>query len=477
MQLQKDKIKYYQANIKENISNGDLTKAKNYLKELYAIEPDNLALYYIYYKVNVREGEFTNAFLNLYGFKLISLEKHNANVDLPLTLLEMYYDLNSDYKTYQEKNYQVPFSNMYVTYNIKDDKLIKIYHEIIECFNNKCYYEMPRKIKEMNQYIKDNNYQIEVETLKIIVDKIIMKLAIKNNNLCYLLGNDEYYYSTKSYLEDILKKDFPNLSIIPILQSVNDLIDKDITKTKEIVNLVKNPKYSLYTNCLKNKIREKELFDTLTDSEKESCNKLFTLASSYIESEKYEEAYDCYHAIRYISNNPLLIFYEAKMLYEQEKEIGARELFEEYKKQGGSKLVETDYYLILLYANSNNNYFMRQIHGIKDEKYKLDRLFNYDFKYMKPQNYFSDSKVEDWLTVEHMVTLLNTHKKVPKSYDKCIGNKKFSYIKMQIENGRIDFANKLLKDLEKDKDVDHRKIEQFQRNKTLYKNKRKGVSK
>lgn len=150
------------------------TEATEYLLNLLEIDPNYQSIYYNLYKVEVKEDHFDEAFLDLHKYQQLR-SSNKVDVTLPLTMLEMYLDMDYNYDYYLKSDYSIRNSNIFVSTNIDHPELKQLYAELIEAFNQRNFKEMKKILSEMNAIINTINYPIEVNTIEYILNAIIRK--------------------------------------------------------------------------------------------------------------------------------------------------------------------------------------------------------------------------------------------------------------------------------------------------------------
>lgn len=413
-----------------------IEEAKNaFLTEL-SINPQSASGHYNLYKIAVKEENYQSAYDNLKFYKE-NMNKE-VNLELPLNMIKLYLDINY-YRYFKEEDYQVKSSDTLVVTKIEDQKALEIYNKVIYDFNRKDFITLKEDLIKFNEIINRKNIKIEVNTLIKITEDIIKKINYEKNK--------------PSMLVDIKE----------ILRNIDALYYKDLTLAREKLEMLKESKeskeYSLEIKYLENKIKEKQLYNNLSDKRKEYYNFYVESGRKACREKNYQEALVCYEAGQYATKHPIFNYYIGKIYFYKNRYKEAEEKLLQYIEDGGSKLSKAYLYLSYIYNAM----------GLFKDKIKAN---------------LNCSKLNKVYTIDSIKSDFELKKQVDDNInefdffednEKIRFNKELKRIKELYIQGNVKQADKLLTQLEKNTtdNKDKEKIKTLYRNKTLYKNKSK----
>lgn len=258
-----------------------------------------------------------------------------------------------------------------------------------------------------------------------------------------------------------------------LLILIDKLIDVNLESAKEILATITDSRFKTETFYLESIIKEKENYLSYDKETKENYDRLLALGCSFLTLELFDEAYYSFEAGLYLTKDNIFNYYIGKALNKSRRKDEAIPYFQKYIKRGGQK-----YSKALLFLSSHYNYYNIKSGEDYVKKIKQLSLFAINFSYIdsssKNQNEFdyiksrASKKIkmtpDDFKTeIEEDLAMEDYY-----SYDFL---KKLRFIRKLLETNQIKIANKLLNELSpltiEEKDL----YQQFNKNKTLYRNK------
>jgi len=417
------------------LTQGKIEEAKNnFLIEL-SLNPQSVSAHYNLYKIGIIEGDYQDAHGNLKFYKE-NINKEEVNLELPLTMIKFYLNIN-DYDKSENDNYQVEKTDTFVITKIEDEEALTLYNRVISDFNSKNFINLKKDLNKLKEAIDENNIKIEVDTLIKITEDITKKTNYEKNKLNRLVDIKE------------------------ILRNIDILCDKDPNIAKEKLQTLKETRYlrgySLQIKYLENKIKEKQLYNNLSDKKKEYYNICIENGRKAYKEGNYEEALVCYKTGAIVTKHPIFNYYIGKIYYKKHKIRQAKEKLLEYERVGGEKLSKTYLYLSHIYNVMRKKEEKRKAYLNLE---KIETTYNMNnflkFKASKKQNCI-DMDEFDFFEEETKTNFGREIERIKKLYIR----------------GNTKQADKLLTQLEisiTDK-KDKEEIKTLSKNKILYKNK------
>lgn len=261
-----------------------------------------------------------------------------------------------------------------------------------------------------------------------------------------------------------------------ILNDIYNMIEIDHHKANELLEKISKNTYSfrfrLEIKMLSNIIKEKEEYENLSEDNKKLFNMVMDIAKTEYKKKNYSLAYNYYSVGKNITDNNIFNYYMGKVLYKEHKNKEAFEYLETYRLNGGIKLNKCLIYLANIYYKRRNHKKMKKC---QKQIIDINKNFKIPFKY----NYRQVNNGYDKLKERMMEKLefceddfeVNVVSEMPK-YEDCSISQKLAILKDLISNKQIKTVEKLIKELNPTTEQEKKEIQQFQKNRKIYKNKK-----
>lgn len=264
------------------------------------------------------------------------------------------------------------------------------------------------------------------------------------------------------------------------LIEIRSLISVDLDSAKDILQSVildnKNDFYLMEIECVANMIREEELYQELTPNQKIRYNCLNRIGKDFQKNGDYERAYYHYELAKEETNHPTFDYFLGKMLYKQRKYLDALPYFQEYLSYGGEKLSKCLLYMIKIYENHGQ---YKKANKLLSRLQKLEDTFDGDFHFCgfrsRNQNSvhdFVEKRTTRRIKVEVDEFLVEENLDI-ESYEDYNFCQKLMIIKDLMVQNQLRRAESYLSNLTPETKEEYKALEQFQKNKKLYRNKRR----
>ncbi|MBQ9833989.1 MAG: tetratricopeptide repeat protein [Bacilli bacterium] len=484
-----DPLFYYFNMGKLQTSFGNTDAAIFCLKKTIELKSDHSSAYYNLYKCYVKKGDIDEAFESL--GKVLKHNKRAADFNFPIQIMRAMQSLDVNYLNYLNSDFNVSEETK-IGYNDLSDneQLAKLYKLVIQAFNNKDYVICLQKLRTMNVIIKEANYPMEVDTLISLVKLLKDKEAISCKRTLYdksmEKSSDESFCKLQIRLFALGYYDQGSY-----LRMAKEVIGEDIWKAKKILDeACKNPNFSQYLDIieyLNGFIREKNAFMILPEEKQEEFISRRLKAKSLYKNKRNDKSLEEYSSLKQEFGLPICDYYIGKIYFRQGEFIKAKEAFLSYLEQGGVKS-EKAYGFLGKIAKIQKN--MKEAKWYFDMIHKISNVFIYDFdclsdkndkkKRLKEDKYDQNDEVkrkksrsikmseEDFADIETF-----------DGRDFYAGglSEKLNIIRGLLQSGNNKLANKLYKEVQKEcTSEDRAKINQFDRNRKLYKNQNRTFS-
>ena len=465
---------------------GDSKDAISYLLEANCFDKEQkekveASIYYNLYKCYVNVGDYNEAFINLCNCSELVGEK--GDFSLPLNMLTSLILMDIDFSEYVKTSCIVDKSNVIYFSEIKDLEYKNLYDLIIEHFNNRDFKSMLYVLEELKEKVDMNKYPIEVDSL------VLLGKSLKENKdkhfaeaIATISCDDIDFYEYLKLVGDVLDT---NGLVKRFFVEVEKYIDTDLDKAQAFYNLISSKGFSCYDvemSYLKNSIKERNDYLNLSDAVKSEYEELKLAADKALKARDFLLAEEKYREAYRVSNLSVCEYYIGKALFKQGKFGEAKKHLNNYALNGGSK-----YDKCLLYLSSINNAFKKKGVARKQEDLmlRINDSFQKDFVFQRREKNKGKRGIDDSLfdRDKHNVSKHMEDGEIDFSSDKelqvsdfydCNLDGKLSIIRDLYRHGQADVANHLLNELGPlSSKADKRKVEQFQRNKKLYKNQRR----
>ena len=451
--------------------------AKTYLNELFEDSARMPSDYYDSYKINVVEGNYIDAYLDLFKYKKLL---GAIDVSLPLTMLEIILDLERKPLLYFKTDYQIALTDQLYEYKFLDKTALETYHKAIITLNNRDYTELIVELQKLNDIVDNKNMSVDIE--KILLLAVKLKEEVK-----------DVYIQITNGRNDIINKliDSPNnaeetylmikrLDIKQQLIIIDKMIKQDLeTATKLLEELShKSVNYQPQIRYLKNKINEERAYQELGKEQKEVYAKAITKGREQYHDNNLSTAYDYYTYGKYITNHPIFDYYIGKILYKNKNKDEAYKCFKNYIENGGEKYLKALLYLVVIEVTNKKiksakkiRYLQKLIVNTFDinfEDIRIDRIINIIMNQGRNDKDFDVHK----FAVSHNLILSEEffdleYNGISNDRELC---KELERIKEMYRNGRITEANKRIEQLLKENKgyYQRKNIEGIAKRKKLY---------
>jgi len=444
---------YYSSMGKLLLKQGNYEDAKYYFFELLANCPDYISSYYHFYKIDVYEHNFIDAYLDLFYYKQ-NFNSNNVDVTLPLTMLEMCLDLEYNPDSFLDSDYIVANTSKYFEFTFKDSDLSNLYNEVIACFNNKNYDLLYDNLVELANLIEMNDLSIDVNPMVVLSEYIKDKVdEIKSNQIDKMIESGIYNDEVRDYFKiNIENKKFNKNEIF---KCINKFMDINVLFSGWLLLNLKN-NYNISDsndiyNYLKYKIDEKVSYLNLNEDAKEVYNQSIELGRKAYKNGELDKALEYYQNGKQVTNHPIFDYYIGKMNYKKGKFSEAYEILSSYEKHGGNKLLQASLYLYTIdkkngrYKKANKR--KKKIENISlfiGEEWKINSVKK-DYRKVDVDQVKKNQSRYIRLSEE----IFNEKNLSIEDYYEYSFYDKLKIIKQLYQSNRIKMADNLMKELEK----------------------------
>lgn len=392
--------------------------------------PNMPTIYYGLYKNYVMEGKWQEALNNLNTY--IDMIQDNKRVDgfnIIIALLK--------YLTNQDASLEIPL-DIYLTQELKDEKLESMYEELIESIIRGLYTKAIDLANSCEEHSRLVGNFCEFLTLEKILRSSLNKQRIESRRYMSTAVNDALANKDYKQLYYLLYADMVNqYHVLDIDKYIPILIENGchLEAKKLLTNAeFKQPKHKskvIYRKI----IREKELVDNYTDEEREYYYQSIDAIENALLAEDYVDAYDMASAACYKLEHPIFLYYLGLSLFFLEEYSEAITYLIGYNRRGGTKALESRYFLACSHKNLGQGKKYRE----RRRNYRrYCNLLNKKFKYsFLLYSYEPDEEIS------------------PFPYDevhKIVNNTDYISIKELLKYGNIKEANKKIDELARKKD-------------------------
>ena len=371
--------KYYLLNMaKLEINSGKYEDAKIYLDSLEDIDPLNISMYYNFFKLDVFNKNFEDAYIRL--FKYYELSNYQYNVTLPLTMLEMLVDIRLSYPLFLKSDYSSNEIDKHIMVNLDDEEIKNKYNEVADYLYAKDFKNALNSLHVLNRLVKEKNFSIEVDTMIMIVNQLIME---NDNNIIKNLYDGEF-----TNIENVSDDKFQVI--------IDELASKDAFLAKDLLMKygykIKNDDV---LNILNNKVNEKIYYDELSDDLKDLYVKCYAEGNELLKSKKFEEAFNKFKEGFDNTGCNNFLYYMGKTLYKAGLYSEAFKYLNNYVIVGGTKLEKACLYLFHIATKFKKRKqcvkYYKIIELVRTEL-KRDFSISYSFKKMEEETDYAKIK-------------------------------------------------------------------------------------
>ena len=347
---------------KLNFMNNRYSLAKEHLNNAIKINNEFDAAYFYLYKINVANEKFYDAYNNLLKYKDLNID---ADVELFLSILKQILDLKNN----KFNEYKVNKTSKFGRNEITEPIIYFSYEKIIDYYNKKQFFKMKEELNKLNKIIIEYTYPIEVDTLKRLINELII---MYKNNINYLLNEK---MPVQKIIDIINLYKIPKEKLYIILDKIVDNNYNDFYKIIDNIN-VENEIYEI--SFLKNKAFEYETYNNYDSKTKKKYEEYIDEASKYYKEKDYDKALDIYLEAYNRLNNITFLYYIGKIYFKCKNYYLCSEYLNKYIDEKGALKLEK----ALLYLYNSDYRLGKKDKAIKNIK-KLKRInksFNKNFK-------------------------------------------------------------------------------------------------
>lgn len=417
------------------------------------------ASYLYLYKIEVIKRNYEDAYNYLKEYKKYI---PSSNITLYESSLKQILDLKNN----EVKEYNVEMNFKYLNKEIYDENIKNHYKKIIEFYNKKDFINMKDEVENLNIYLKQTLYPIEVDTLKRLINELII---MYKNNINYLLNEK---MPVQKIIDIINLYKIPKEKLYIILDKIVDNNYNDFYKIIDNIN-IENKIYEI--SFLKNKAFEYETYNNYDSKTKKKYEEYIDEASKYYKEKDYDKALDIYLEAYNRLNNITFLYYIGKIYFKCKNYYLCSEYLNKYIDEKGALKLEK----ALLYLYNSDYRLGKKDKAIKNIK-KLKRInksFNRNFKIypLEDKEEHSCDIYKKCISKKLQMKEFNFEE-----YDELLDLKKFEeynfrqklqLIKYLYQKGNIKTAQLYLKKINASNDLEKEELNQFNKNKILYKNK------
>ncbi len=261
-----------------------------------------------------------------------------------------------------------------------------------------------------------------------------------------------------------------NQNVQKIFATIENEISNDIDFAKEMLDQIDRQTYSIEYNYLLGMIKEQERLAEYDSKKREKYEEYLNLGIGALDNCDYAAAYNYFAAGYDATKNNIFNYYMGKALFKEGNKRAAYPYFDGYTRLGGSKLPKALLYLMSSYIHIGKEKKVRKYYN---ELVRINKSFNHSFKIVSPFNKHGELKKKRFLpyVTEDDFTNKGVELSLDNYYEYSIDNQ-LILIENLFREGNYRVADKLLRELNPVEKKQKIKVQELERNKTLYKNKR-----
>lgn len=444
---------YYNSMGKLLLKQGNYEDAKYYFFELLSNYPDYFSSYYHFYKIDVYEHNFIDAYLDLFYYKQ-EFNSDSMDVTLPLSMVEMCLDLEYASDSYFKSDYSIDNTSKYFEFVFDDINSNELYNDIINRFNNRDYYLLYDKLVELDNLVEMQDLSIDVKPMVVLAEYIKNKVdEIKSGQIDKMIETGIYNDEVKNYfVKNIESK---KLNINKIYKYINKLVGSNVVFSKWLLLKLENnykidDDIDIY-NYLKFRIDEEISYLNLCESDKEIYNQCIGLGREAYNNGELDKALEYYQNGKQVTNHSIFDYYIGKMNYKKGNYNEAYEILSDYEKHGGNKLLQASLYLYTIDKKNNRN---KKANKRANKIEKISSFFDEEWKIYSAKR--NNKKVDIDYVKKNQSRCIRLSEEIFNEkalsiedyYDYSFYDK-LEIIKQLYQSNRIKMADSLMKELEK----------------------------
>lgn len=347
---------------------GKYEEAKECFLEQLALESESFSPHFHLYKINVLQGNYEDALVNLNSYR--NNYPRGCDVNLPYNMLCSYIDLSNSIDLYLNVDYSLESSNFFGRKKIEDSNVLELYEKIIENFNARDYISMKYNLDQLDKYVETNCIALDIHPLKKLLSDLTTKIkATYQDEIDKKFEDDRDAFEIGNLLNSSIETKGLNTKVI--LNYIDKLIYKDEEVALAVLNNLSSQmdfsNYLTEINWLKNKIVERKKYNDLDDIHKEFYDLCIRKGLECIDTEKYEEALKYFEIGKTKTKHPIFDYYIGKTYFKLKNSNNAFNSLSAYEKNGGEKFVKTAI-LLKIIGNVDNKENKTNKRNIKAKK-------------------------------------------------------------------------------------------------------------
>lgn len=440
-----------------NDNRGELFLAKLlYAKKEY---PSSITNFNIALKKGGRE---TSCYLGLYksyvankqyelalnSLNLYAQELQNKNILFEFSFVKSLFNyILSEGKEHNEVDKTTNFMSQEIT----NPRLLTSFQKLLESYNNNYFTDCTKYILECISICKQENIFLEFHTLKNLITearKIYSANINKNSTNTYQQLEEsikEQNYNLALELVKVLSNfqiKNQNLFLTALFVLIKNNYHEEVESLLENLFIVNKNKEAI--RVLRNAIEEQRYFNTLTEEQKSVYYAAINQGHDAYQAGNLPLAYDIYTWGLYITEAPIFKYYIGKILYKLGCQSASIRYFDDYIKVGSDKIPKTYLYRSVIASSRKKSKdaskYANLCNGL-NFIYQTDFFMDGAFLYENEEDY-DETKYYNQLYKRNIVD----------QFEILAANEQYNKIKELFETGRVEEAEKMLNDMEKNVD-------------------------
>lgn len=486
-----DPIFYYFNMGKLHTAFGNVEDAKEYLGKTIMLKPDHSSAYYNLFKCYVKCNDIEMARVCFNNF--LHYVQGDVNFEFAIRIMDAINSIDKDFFDYLSKDFSVEVSPKIGYNNLENNSdLRKLYEEVILAFNMRDYLTCMKKLNVMHLKINESSYPMEVDTLTDLIRCLKDKDAYCYRNCL----EDERFkdISDETYANIMIRLfELGTYSQESFLRKIEEVIlDDSFVKGKVLLDKISGMeefnKYRDIISYLEGFVKEKESFSCLSEEEQKDFTSKRLHAKAQYKRKQNDACLESYTALKEEYGLIICDYYIAKVMFRMGMFSQAKEKFLSYLEQGGVKTEKAYMFLAKIEKIKKNK---SEAKKYVSKMHRIHRIFPRDFEYLSDKQYSKKKrlKVEDDKYDQHDEVKRKKSRNIRMSEedfknDSELGvldfydtdtDGKLLIIKGLLRSGEVKTANKLFNEVQRECTPEERgKVKQFDRNRKIYKNQKRG---
>lgn len=262
---------------------------------------------------------------------------------------------------------------------------------------------------------------------------------------------------------------YGSLEIGNLVRMIEKEIEIDIEEAKRMFSFLDKKANPIEYHYLYGMIMEKDVYSEYDSKMQEKYDNYLNLGIEAIGRGDYSQAYNYFSAGYDVTKNNIFNYYMGKALFKGGDKRTAYPYFDGYTRFGGSKLPKALLYLMSAYLDIGMEKKVRKYY---DELAYINEVFDHDFNLVSPFNKNGELKRKNQKNFMSEDDFEDKGKgyKIEDYYEYNF-SEKIVIIESLFRNGQYNTALHLLSELKPANKIQRRKVQNLEKNKTLYKNK------